>query len=141
MNLTMEPQRAERTARAEEPHGNPCPDRREAVTDPKSRGRSSRAVRPRRAESPWPLASMDVALRQCAGTIAEGIGLYRAEDLLGERETVQSFTALVNSLCRVSERLLRQLEVRQRLQKPVRHRGGGMPPAVVEQLQEELKLL
>jgi hypothetical protein len=95
-------------------------------------------------EPPAKNADLEKAVRVVAVKIVKTLELFSAQELREEPEAISSFTSLVNALCRLSERALKNQQYHDSLEPSMRGRKKlkkGLPTDLIEQMHEELNLL
>jgi hypothetical protein len=95
-------------------------------------------------EPPARNVDLEKAVRVVAMKVVKTLDLFSAQELREEPEVISSFTSLVNALCRLSERALKNQQYHDSLEPSMR--GGkkqkkGLPDELIEQMHERLNLL
>jgi len=84
------------------------------------------------------------AVRAVVVKVFQTLELFSPEELRAEPEAISAFTALVNALCRLSERALKHQQYhdsREPLMQGRKKRTKGLPADLVAQMHEQLNLL
>lgn len=87
---------------------------------------------------------LEKAVRAVTAKAVKALELFSAEELREESEAVSSFTALVNALCRLSERTLKHQQYedsRERTMRVGKKAKKGLPTDLIDQMHEQLNLL
>jgi len=95
-------------------------------------------------EPPARNADLEKAVRAVAVKVVKTLELFSAEELRDEPDAISSFTLLVNALCRLSERALKNQQYQDSREQGMK--GGkkpkkGLPEELIEQMHEQLNLL
>ena len=84
------------------------------------------------------------AVRAVVVKVLQTLELFSPEELRAEPEAISSFTALVDALCRLSERALKHQQYqdsRESARPGGKKRKNGLPADLIEQMHEKLNLL
>lgn len=84
------------------------------------------------------------AVRAVVVKVFQTLELFSVEELRAEPEAISSFTALVNALCRLSERALKHQQYQDSREPAMpggKNRKKGLPADLIEHMHERLNLL